>query len=428
MKKVRLAVKRTVAALAVVGMAVLTTSPALARVEIEFWHAMRGHRGEVLNRMVERFNRENPDIHVTARFIGSSNPRLGNDYNALYRALLEHLARGAPPDVSQVYENWTVQLIDIGAIVPVQDFFEGPEGMSPAEVEDFVPIFREANRFADGRLWTLPFNKSIYVLYYNREIFERLGLRPPETWKELRGAAQAIHEQLGLPGLVFRPNVDHFGHVLYANGGSFIEGGKPAFKGPAAESALQFWVDLVHQDRSALPTFEARKKFQDGQAGMYIETSSKIGGFERKPGLRFGVTLLPRGKTRAYQFAGTNLALYARSTPERQRAAWRFIRYMTSPAATTEWAIQTGYLPVRRSAMEGREYRRYMEEHPDYRVVLKALDYAVVQPRVSAWEAIRGILDDAMFEAISRKSTAREAINRAVAVTDNLLHSLQGNP
>lgn len=404
-------------------------SEAKAPVEIEFWHAMSRSRGKQLEGLVEQFNKQNKDIVVKAKFVGAANPRLGNDYNALYGKILEHLARGNPPDVCQVYENWTTQLIEIDAISPVDQFFAGKDGMSKKELDDFVPVFREANAFPAGnkdRIFTLPFNKSIYVLYYNKAIFQELGLQPPETWADFRAAARTITEKKGIPGLVFLPNVDIFGHYLYAHGGEFIDDNKASFGGPAGADDLKFWVDLVHQDRSARPAFDAADQFEKGQSGMYIETTSRIGGFEKAEGLKFGVTMLPRGTTRAYQFAGTNVAIFAKSSPEKQQAAWRFIKYLTSPAVTTEWAIGTGYLPVRQSAINGKTYQAYLAQHPDYTVGIEALKYAVVQPRVSAWESIRGILDDAMFEALSRKYTSDDAIRKATDLSNNLLANLSG--
>ncbi len=404
-------------------------SEAGSPVEIEFWHAMSRSRGELLESLVQRFNSENPGVVVKARFVGSANPRLGNDYNALYGKLLEHLARGTPPDVSQVYENWTTQLIEINALTPVDRFLAGPDGMDRKGLDDFVTVFRESNTFPTpegSRLYTLPFNKSIYVLYYNRAIFNELGLKPPATWDDLRKAARTISAAKGIPGLGFLPSVDIFGHYLYAHGGQYIQGDRAAFGGQAGIADLKFWVDMVHVDRSAQPSTDAQDQFEQGKTGMYIETTSRIGGFRRAKGLNFGVVMLPSGTTRAYQFAGTNLAIFSHSSPEKQKAAWKFIKFLTSPEITTEWAIGTGYLPVRQSAIKSPKYQEYIRANPEYSVGIEALKYATSQPRVAAWESIRGILDDAMFEALSRKYTSEDAIQKAVSLSNDLLAYLQG--
>src|SRR5690606_7540514 len=82
----------------------LLTGLAVAEpVEIEFWHAMRGQRTQVIERLAERFHQANPDVTVRPRLVIDSGARLGNDYSALYRTLLEAIARGNPPTVAQVY-------------------------------------------------------------------------------------------------------------------------------------------------------------------------------------------------------------------------------------------------------------------------------------------------------------------------------------
>ena len=189
----------------------------------------------------------------------------------------------------------------------------------------------------------------------------------------------------------------------------------------------------MHTDRSATPTFDARKMFNDGQAAMYIESTSNIGNFEKNPNLKFGVAPVPRGTTVNYQFAGTNLAIFNKNTGNatadkgRQRAAWKFIRFMTSPEITTEFAMATGYLPVRKSAINGATYRSYVKEHPNYQVGINSLQHASVQPRVGCWETVRGILDDTLIEALGRKNTPEDALLRATSMANDMLVSSTGN-
>ncbi|MCR4784598.1 MAG: ABC transporter substrate-binding protein [bacterium] len=406
-----------------IGQARSQTDPPI---EITFWHAMSRSRGKVLERLVAKFNETHPGVHVNSVCIQSANKQYGNDYNALYSRILESIAKNTPPDVAQVYENWTTQYVGIDALVPVEDLIPAND---KSFVSDLVPIFLTANTFTgkDGKkLYTVPFNKSIYVLYYNKNIFNELGLKPPTTWQELRKAAKAIHDKKGIPGLAFVPSVDVFGHYLYSYGGTFIsKDNKAAFGGKLGTEGLNYWVDLVHKDASALPTFEASRVFENGKAGMYIETTSRIGGFEkaRASGLNFGVLPIPKGTTQSSQFAGTNLAIFrgSESDIDKQMAAYEFVSYMCSTDVTIDWSINTGYLPVRKSALKSSTYIDYINKHPEYVVGVKSLDKATVQPRVPVWESLRSILDDAMFKALGRKCDSETAINEAVDTSNRLL-------
>ena len=85
-------------------MAMLLSLPARAQDEVHFWHALRGTRGEALQRLVEDFNRTHPGLKVVAEFKGAEQPG-ANDYAALNRALLESLPLGQPPEL-QPGSHW----------------------------------------------------------------------------------------------------------------------------------------------------------------------------------------------------------------------------------------------------------------------------------------------------------------------------------
>ena len=426
--------KQILALILIIGLFItanLFVKPAYAaeKIELQFWHAMSRHREKTLNDLVDKFNKNNPDIKVIAKQIKSRDMRMGNDYHALYKAILENLAKRTPPDITQVYENWACQWIEIGMLMPLQDYIGKPDGIPQSEIDDLIPIFKEANTY-DGKVWTLPFNKSIYVLYYNKDVFNAAGLTPPKTWDQFREVAKKLTarngEEVKRYGIIFYPSVDLFGHYLYANGGSFIDNNKAVFNSPIGVKNLEFWVNLVHKDRSALASFNDRKEFMAQRSAMYIDTTSRIGSFQKNAKFNWGVSLLPAGTTRKYQFAGTNLAIFSHLSPEKRKAAVRFVRFMTNKESTTYWAINTGYLPVRTSAIKSAEYQKLIKQDPRYGYGIEALKYAVVQPKVAAWEMIRGIVDDAMFEAISLRKTPGDALNRAVELANHLIRNISG--
>lgn len=396
-------------------------------VTIEFWHAMRGEKHDAIVKLVNKFMQENPDIRVKeVPVVSPDSRRKGNDYNYLYDQLLRSLAMQKQPDIAQVYENWATQFIEIEAITPVNRFDGTRYAMTREDMNDFYPIFREASSY-NGTMWTVPFNKSIYVLYYNRNMFKEKGLTPPRTWNELRDAASKLTVREGDEtkqyGIVFTPSVDIFGHVLYANGGQFIRDDVAVFD--TGREDMNYWVSLTNKDRSALPSFGAFNDFMAGKAAMYIETTSRIGVLEANCPFPFGISSVPSGKKTVYQCAGTNLANFA-GTEEKKLAAWRLIKFLTNRENTIVLATETGYLPVRQSAYQSPEYQKYLQTYPGYKVGVESLKYGVSQPRNSAWEAIRGFINDAMYEAISQSSTPEKALEKAVNNSNGLLRGARG--
>ncbi|MBI2252292.1 MAG: extracellular solute-binding protein [Armatimonadetes bacterium] len=165
---------------------------------ITFWHAMDGQRGDILRQLISEFNRNHPKIKVEERFVSSSTLLAGNNYHALYSEILRSLALKQPPNIAQVYENWTTQFIEYNAIVPIENYVKGVNGLNTLELNDIFPVFLDANTFNE-KLWTIPFNKSIYVLFYNKDLFSKFNFQVPKTWDELLNIAKKLTFKKGMP-------------------------------------------------------------------------------------------------------------------------------------------------------------------------------------------------------------------------------------
>ncbi|CAN0324607.1 unnamed protein product, partial [Phaeothamnion confervicola] len=384
MKKLRLFL---VSILAVTAAPVWAAPP----VTIRFFHAMRGQRGVQLERITKKYEELHPGVHVEIKAVLDANQRTGNDYSALYRGVLESLAQKNPPEVSQLYENWVSQLLEVSALQPLDKDLNGL-------IQDLSPAFKALSRSADGKYYSVPFNKSVWVLYYNKDMFAKAGVQPPKTWEELRQVSTAIAKATGKPGLVFRPGVDVFSLRFLADGGTYLDPqGKPTFNTAGAASALGYWVDMVHQDRSCLPTLKSLEVFAQGNAGMLLDTTSKLGRLESEASLNLGAAPLPAGTRSAPLLAGTNLGVFRVKDPVRQKAALDFAAYLTSPEVQVGWCEDSGYLPVRKAALTSADYQKFLSQHPNHGVGVQALPHLVSQPEVAGWESVRGLLDDAFY-------------------------------
>ncbi|HEY8531047.1 MAG TPA: extracellular solute-binding protein, partial [Limnochorda sp.] len=162
-----------VAVLLLVGLSVPAAS---AQIEIDFWHSMSGAAGRALNELVARFNASQSEIRVNAQFSGSY-------AEALTRAIAA-LRTGQAPNILQVYEVGTQTMLDSGAIIPVYELAESRGGIDFGDISR--PIF---DYYAvDGKLYSMPFNSSTAMLYYNKDAFRKAGLdpnRPPTTFDEV---------------------------------------------------------------------------------------------------------------------------------------------------------------------------------------------------------------------------------------------------
>jgi multiple sugar transport system substrate-binding protein len=382
---------------------------------------MSGVLQPAVNELTHDFNKLNPEIVVNALYQGT--------YGVLNQKLIASVAAGNPPTITQVFPNWTDQLIRAKAIVPMEQFIKGPDGFSDEDLSDIYPILRQENTF-DGVMWTMPFNKSLYLLFYNENLLKQNNLKVPESWDDFVNVAKALTREEGgrtlRYGFVVRPTTDYFLLMLITNGGDFLRQGnrEVAFNSAAGVEGLQLLVDLVHKQKVAyvLPGF-ADADFGAGKVAMYFATNPGLAFAKAAVASKFevGLAQVPYKKTRATLLSGTDVAITARATPEQQAAAWRYIKFVTGTTGTTRWFMKTFYMPVRRSARESTLARIYLRDNPEHRAGLDSLATARTAPNLAEWQEIRDIIQDAVEEAILGKKTPKQALDDAAAKANRLL-------
>lgn len=384
---------------------------------ISFWHAFSGDREARLKELVSRFQEQNPEIAVDLKSF--TDPRkAGNDYGELYKNLLQSLGEGKPPVVAQMYENWVTQMAEVKQLVPL-------DAQLGATWKDMPAVFLKASTHADGKRYSVPFNKSLWTLYANKHLFEEKD--PPQNWSEFRVACGKLKAQFPR-GVVATPTpFDLFDMHFVSQGGRFFDAQKrPSFAGPLGMSSGGYLQALAGQDSSCLFGPEAYRLFVDGKLPFLIDTSAKLATLENKLGERLAVYPLPRGAGDRIQLTGTQLSLFNKSGEPERRAGVRLLRFLTSPEQTREWAIATGYLPVRASVYQDPVYLEYLKARPDRMVITGELARAQVQPQVVGWEATRVIINEALERNLYQKMPIDKELTRAQATIARLVKGLQG--
>ena len=377
---------------------------------------MGGPLGEVLTSLIDEFNAAHPQWFIKPESQGS--------YEALKQKLLASIVARNQPDMSQAYEAWISALIGGNALVDMQSLDPG----FAEDLKDFYPVF-VADSLYDGKLFSLPFNKSVPVIYYNKEMFQRAGLdpeKPPETWEEFTHYSQILTRDLdgdGLPdqwGHKFTDHATYFECLLAQNGGALIDpsGQNLLFDSPEGAEALSFLVDMVRKDRSAdfyLGGYEHQIDFAAEKVAMIVASCVSRTFMQNQIKFAWGMAPLLKKKQRASLVYGTNIVIFARSSPEKQKAAWEFIKWFTSPEISARWCLKTNYVPVRRSAIALPVMREEIRTSPDTAVPILELEYGFFEPRLEEWLRIREDLGNAVKEALLGKLSPAEALKKARA-------------
>ncbi|MEO0072576.1 MAG: ABC transporter substrate-binding protein [candidate division WOR-3 bacterium] len=387
-----------------------------SKTEITFWHAMGGPLGKTLETMVRQFERENPDIKIVLVGMG--------DYGALAQKLMGAIAVNSPPTIAQVYETWTTQFLQQNQLFPLDSFIYSPDGLTPDEIRDIYPVFIENNQWG-GKFISFPFNKSVPVYFYNKKLFDSLGINAfPTTWDEFRAVLKKLTidnnndnkpEIWGTGGGV---NVWQFGCMLYQQSVRFLdeEHRKAKFNSEAGIKIIKYMLDIIYKDSTFnfLTGYEPQNDFLAGKLGLIWGTIVSWAFMRDKMTFPVGIAPIPtwNGKPAVLVY-GTNIAMFRNSTDKQKAAAWRFIKWFTRPKQQAFWAKNTFYVPICRSALNEPEYAQLLHEVDGLKEAIAQLEYAYFEPRGEEWFSGRRYLGEALEEALRLKNSPQEALDNA---------------
>ena len=379
---------------------------------LQFWHAMSGANGAALDLVVAKFNEENEfGITVEATYQGG--------YTDLHTKLVSALQGGDIPHIAQAYANNIMVYLDSDAIVQLDEYiFDSQVGVE--DWEDIIQGYREENsNYPDGKFYSLPFNKSTEVLYYNETFFNENNLTVPTTWEELKDVSIAASEILGKPAFGYDSLSNLFITWTQQAGGQYTNNnGDVLFNSPEAREALQFFIDGVEGGyfRTAGEDNYCSGPFNDQNLVMFIGSTSGSA-YIGSDAFEWNAAMVPFGKVEKVIQQGSNMFML-KSDEVGQLATFEFMKFLMAPENTALWAMNSGYLPVRESARELPEYVAYVEAGTNpTKDVGTSYDGAwyIYDPVFKESYSVRMAVETAVEEAATGIKSVDQAITDAAA-------------
>ncbi len=393
---------------------------------ILLWHPYSGEEETLFLEMVDQFNLTNPwDIVILTE---------GHDtMAAIDRRIAAGIKDDKLPDLTATSPFWLAEYASQDLLTPLDPLIESSRfGYSNEEISDFYPAALKVDdlpHFEERYAW--PAYRSMDVLYYNRDWIIELGYPgAPETWNSFAEMACAAAEQTfsgargdrarATIGYEYSPNAHWFSTLIATYGLDVYdaEAGSYAFASPPAIDAVRFMRDLagggciglVNEPQGDQLTFsEGRELFTIAPIRQLLDYRERIAS---GAGFRWGITPPPHDTEQPHiHLYGVSYGIF-RSRPERELAAWLFVKWMNRPGQQARWVRATASLPSRRSTLYLLE--TFFEETPAYAEAIGYLDGPIhVTAPVVGYDECRGVL----YQSIAAVMTGGDDVTSRLEAT-----------
>jgi ABC-type glycerol-3-phosphate transport system substrate-binding protein len=378
--------------------------PALAQVEVPFWHSMDGPAGRLLAAFAQEFAAKDGRYRVLPQYVGA--------YRDGETKLVAALRSGTAPVLFQAEISFFPRLVAEGRALALDPYLN----LDRALVEDlFEPAWNYG--LLEGKRYGLPLNTSTPVLFYNLDAFRAKGLKAPRNWKEFEEAAKALSSRQA-KGFIFvtDPQAWLFEAMVTSRGGNLVKDGKPNFTSKEALEALEM-LDRLNRAGALSARSMAEATFAQldfvRTKGMMVMAS--IANWPAAENFSFAFTLgvapVPREPGGKVPMGGAQLVVLKGASEAQVRGALEFWKYLMEPRNVARWVEASYYVPVRKSAiplLEG-----FYRENPFRKVAFEQIAHAQERPKEPQFTAWASLLAEALERSLKGGVPPRKALEEA---------------
>lgn len=339
-----------------------------------------------------------------------------------------------------------------GWIEPLDDYLNNPAlTAADYDLKDFYPAALDVNRWdkakglaglGQGPLYAIPVNEEGYSLFYRKDVLEKAGVKPPESFEELLAAATKLngYEMDGkkLNGFVARGNktfptlTGGFSSIFWGYGASDLNAdGKVDITSDKSVAAHQMWHDLMQLAPQAVGSYtwyEAMNDFTAGNAVFFIDADHMAETFEDKEKSavagKVGYGLPPAGPDGNRACGIWLWSLGISSASQNKEAAWLFTQWATGKDVLEKAIPLHNINPTRQSLANSETMKKYTADWGNYNEAWQEILAKYAKWRYMASPKFPEIGDRwalAVQEIILNQNPTKDALANAAKDIDGIL-------
>ncbi|WP_426997991.1 ABC transporter substrate-binding protein [Pseudarthrobacter sp. N5] len=363
-----------------------------------------------LDTIVQAFEKANPNITVQVTTL---------PYKDYATALQTDLSAGTQADTFDIEYANLGSYVANGAVAPL----DGVDGSKYKE--SLLKSYQ-----SDGKQYALPSSFSDVVLYFNKDLFDKAGVKYPTaswTWADETAAAKKITDSgAGVYGDFQNVSFYEFYKALEQTGGKFLndDGKSVAFNSPQGVKAAEW---LAGKSGTTMPTpaqgagtpdFDT-KLFKDGKLGMLHSGIWVASSFADTP-KNWDIVVEPGDTQKASALFSNAVAVSANT--KNQAAAQKWAEFMTSSEVMAQTRISSGWeLPPTSDESVLKPYLT-KDKPANRKAVFDALEHVALPPVIGDnQQKMVDIITNALGEVEAKRSSASDALKGAADQINALL-------
>jgi sn-glycerol 3-phosphate transport system substrate-binding protein len=420
------------AKLATTAMALLLTAGAASaeKISFEYWYGLTGDLGKVVAETCTRFN-ASQDLYEAVCVGQDGYEKAVQNAIAAFRAQ-KH------PTLLQSFDAGTADLMLSGEFYPVTKLM-ADTGVT-IDWADYFPGIANYYSSKSGEFFSMPWNSSTPVYYFNKDHFAKAGLtEAPITWEGLEAAMVALKASGQACALAYAPSswidLEQFSMVHNVPVASNNNG----YDGLDSELLFNTTLHVKHMENiqrwitegTALLRTQgtgktARDSFVEGECSVFFSSIADHNTIHKlTPAFGWDVQIIPtyEGSQRTNSVVGgASLWVLSGKTDDEYKAAAAYLAFLATKPEQQFLLENSGYIPVTKSTYDALLAEGFYAKEPfiNRDIAMKSLTWTEPTEltrgiRLGSFIQIRAEWLAEVEAALAGQKTMQEALDTAVA-------------
>ena len=376
------------------------------KTQVVIWHSWNVEKGGTeheLKRIVDEYNASQDKVNVELQ------AQPGEGYSdKVYNAVTNNVG----PDIIIEFATTLPEYVEGGFVADMGKYIDVDS------LSERLPkaLMEESMGSTDGKLHIVPVHSTVPVLFYNKTLYDELGLTVPETWDQVAQNAKKIYEEKNIAGFATDSYIDLAQILFMQTGSTYIdtESFKVGFNNEACVDRLSWFVDNV-KDNYFATDFSSGSIDGDFNAGLlasFVGTSS-YEPYITPDGFEYATAPIPVTGDNAWAPVFNRGIIVFASNEEKERAACEFVEYFTNVENSSRWCRSIGAISPYYDTVKQEEFSDYLANDQVLQASVETMKNSGTTPPVLGARAIRTELKQAFLQAVGGVKTPAEALAEA---------------